>query len=49
MATKKKAAGKKKPARRPRIVEGTPREHRAIDARELRDEVKNRTKVNGVP
>ncbi len=42
MAAKKKKAAK---VRRPRPVAGTPREHRAIDAREMRDQVKNRKKV----
>lgn len=48
MAAKKKASAKR--SRKPRPVEGTPREHRAIDARELREDVKNRArkKVNGV-
>lgn len=44
MAAKKKATKK---SRRPRPVAGTPREHRAIDAREMREDVKNRKVVNG--
>lgn len=44
MAAKKKT----KKARKPQRVEGTPREHRAIDARKLRDDVKSRKQVNGV-
>lgn len=40
MAAKKKTATKR--ARKPKRVEGTPREHRAVDARELRDDVKNK-------
>jgi hypothetical protein len=44
MAAKKK----KTRARKPRPVEGTPREHRAIDARKLREDVKNRARrTNG--
>jgi hypothetical protein len=38
MATKKKAPAKKK--RAPKPVPGTPREHRMIDAREEREQVK---------
>lgn len=46
MAAKKKAAAKK---RAPKKVAGTTREHRAVDARELRDEVKRkaRKEMNG--
>lgn len=45
MAAKKKAASAKKP-RTPR-VDGTTRTHRAIDARKLRDDVKNRAIADG--
>lgn len=38
------AAKKTKRARKPQRVEGTPREHRAIDARKLRNDVKNRAR-----
>lgn len=44
MAAKKKTT---KRSRKPKTVEGTPREHRAIDARELREQVKNRKVPNG--
>lgn len=43
MAAKKKTTGKRKP----KPVEGTAREHRAIDARKLREDVK-RKRPNGV-
>lgn len=44
MAAKKKTA---KRARKPKRVEGTPREHREVDARELRDQIKARKETNG--
>ena len=45
MAAKKRPTKAKKPA--PKKVPGTNREHRMIDSREIRDEVKRR-RVNGV-
>jgi hypothetical protein len=34
----------KKKTRKPKRVEGTPREHRAIDAREAREEIKRKAR-----
>lgn len=45
MAAKKKTAAKK--SRKRTAVPGTPREHRSIDARQMREDVKNRKQVNG--
>mgnify|MGYP000924452691 CR=1 FL=1 len=47
MAAKKKTTTPKK-RRTPKRVEGTTREHRAVDGRELREEVKRRKETNGV-
>lgn len=45
MAAKKKTATKR--VRKPKRVEGTPREHRAVDAEELRERVRGKKVVNG--
>ena len=48
MAAKKKTSSTTSKKREPKPVPSSPREHRSIDARELRDDVKNRKQVNGV-
>lgn len=45
MAAKKKTATKR--VRKPKRVEGTNREHRAVDAEKLREAVRGRKAVNG--
>lgn len=47
MAAKKKAATKKRAPKKEPTVEGTPRTHRAVDAEQLRENIKQR-KTNGV-